>query len=284
MTPVRVVIVLNLLTRLAPRGKRGQEAEPDADPAWKREFLDKLKDYLTGLPPTTRLIFVESQVLPESHAILKLAQSEEKEKRAHLRAFHLPKEAALSGWIQRHARDLGGWVSPDAADLLAALVGRDLRLLDLEIDKLLLYVNGERPVQAADVRRLVSRAREESVFDLVDCIGRRQTDQALRLVHHMLEDEAEPLQILGMIGRQVRILIEVSELRAQGLAPPEIAARLKLHPFPVSKALDQVKNFQMAQLEAAHERVVETDWAIKTGRLEDRLALDLLVVNLGSGP
>ena len=51
----------------------------------------------------------------------------------------------------------------------------------------------------------------------------------------------------------------------------------------VTKGLAQALNFDMAQLEAAHERLVETDWSIKTGRVEDVLALDMLVVNLTSG-
>jgi DNA polymerase-3 subunit delta len=194
-----------------------------------------------------------------------------------------PLNRGLPWWIQQHAGELGGKVSPQAAELLAALIGPDLRLLDVEIDKLLLYVDGRRPVSVEDVRTLVSRAREARVFDLVDCVGRRETAKALKLLHQMLEDESEPLQILGMLGRQIRILIQVSELRSQGLAPPEIANTLKLHPFVVSKALGQVDKFPMAQLEAAHRRVVETDWAIKTGRMDVVLALDLLVITLGAG-
>ena len=50
--------------------------------------------------------------------------------------------------------------------------------------------------------------------------------------------------------------------------------------FVVKKGLAQAQNFNMTQLEAAHQRLVETDWAIKTGGMEDVLALDTLVVAL----
>ena len=36
----------------------------------------------------------------------------------------------------------------------------------------------------------------------------------------------------------------------------------------------------MADLEAAYDRLLETDLAIKTGKLPDALAIDLLVVEL----
>lgn len=275
----RLVIVHGLLARLATGGKRGVPGTEEADPDWKRAFRKELAAYLPGLPATTRLVFFEPETLKATHPILKLAQGDEK-KRARVRFFALPKDQDLPGWIGQHAVDMGGKMSREAAELLAALVGPDLRLLEAEIDKLLLYVDGQRPVGLDDIRRLVSRAREASIFDLVDCVGKRQTDRALQLLHRMLEDEGEPLQILSMLARQVRILIQVSELKRQGLTHPEITARLKLHPFVVGKTMEQAENFDLAQLEAAHARVVETDWAIKTGRLDTVSALDLLVVGL----
>jgi DNA polymerase-3 subunit delta len=83
-----------------------------------------------------------------------------------------------------------------------------------------------------------------------------------------------------MLARQVRILIQVSELQQQRLTPREMASRLKLHPYVVEKTSAQARNFGLAQLEAAHQRLVETDWSIKTGKVEDALALDMLVVDL----
>jgi DNA polymerase-3 subunit delta len=166
--------------------------------------------------------------------------------------------------------------------VLAALIGNDLRLLDQEIEKLLVYADG-REIELEDVQALVSRARETSIFDLVDCVGRRETDRALRLLHRMLDDGAHPLYLLTMLARQVRILIQLKELQAQGLARQEMANRLKLHPYVVEKGSAQARNFEMAELEAAHERLVETDFAIKTGAMEDVLALDTLVVELTQG-
>ncbi len=295
MAECRLVIVHGLLTRLAS-GRKGEEQDTaaDQDPAWKRTFRQQLAAYLPGLAETTRLIFVEPKTLETSDPVLKLAQErrkakKEQEKKAGkeqetVMAFPLPKEQELVGWIQRRVKDGKGKISGEAAGMLAMLIGRDLRLLDLEIDKLLTYAGGERPVSAEDVRTLVSRARETNIFDLVDCVGRRETARALQWLHYLLEQGEHPLQILTMLARQVRILIQVSELRKQGLVPPEIASQLALHPYVVGKAIDQARKFEIAQLEAAHQRLVETDWAIKTGKMEETLALDLLVVGLGQGP
>jgi DNA polymerase-3 subunit delta len=279
MTERRLVIVHGLLDRLGPnpRGKRSGTAKAE-EPAWKKAFLKELVAYLPNLPETARLIFVEEKSLRANHPLVKLAQKEMKG-RGFIKPFDLPKDGELPAWIQQRASKKEGRIDREATALLAALVGSDLRLLDQEIGKLLLYADGQ-PVKAQDVRTLVSRAREASIFDLVDCVGRRETARALGLLHSLLDDNEPPLYLLAMLARQIRILIQVTELGKQHLSEKEMAGRLKIHPYVAKKGLSQARNFDMAQLEAAHERIVDTDWAIKTGRIQDVLAMDTLVVDL----
>ncbi|MFC2029882.1 DNA polymerase III subunit delta [Chloroflexota bacterium] len=279
----RMVIVDGLLTRLGPARRKGDRSTENAkEPAWKAAYLRDLVAYLPDVPETTRLFFVEDEALQPTHRVLKLVKKLGKEKGAVAKRFDPPKEGSLPGWIQTRAQAKGGDVGFEARQLLSRLVGSDLRMLDQEIDKLLLYADG-RQVTAEDVRLLVSRSREASVFDLVDNIGQRQTDQALILLHEMLEDLAHPLYLLAMLARQVRILIQVSELRHRGLNHREAATQLGYHPFPTEKAYAQSKRFTMAQLETAHQQLVRADWLIKTGQVEDELALDMLVVALTRG-
>jgi DNA polymerase-3 subunit delta len=280
MSDRRLVIVQGLLSHLTP-GRRGRGKKPPdgEEPSWKRAFLDDLVAYLPTLPPTTRLIFVENQILADSHPIVTVAKKEGEKGNAFIKLFRAPRDGDLPGWIQRRARAKGGTISHEATTMLANLVGNDLRQLDQEIEKLLVFA-GDRLVTTEDVHLLVSRARETSIFDLVDCVGRRETDRALRLLHRLLDAGEAPLYLLAMLARQVRILIQVTELRGQGLHQKGMARQLKLHPYVVEKGLAQARNFDMAQLEAAHHRLVETDLAIKTGRAEDLLALDMLIVDL----
>jgi DNA polymerase-3 subunit delta len=282
MADRRLVIVHNLLGQMAGSSNtRGRRSSGAGESSRTQAFLEDLVEYLPHLPPTTRLIFVENEALPGSHPVLKLAEAKEMQGKGFSKLFAKPKDWDLPNWILQRARGHGGDISHEAATTLAALVGADLRLLDQEIDKLYLYTDGQQ-ITKQDVQTMVSRARETNIFDLVDCVGRRQTDRALKLLHSLLDDGEAPLYILAMLARQIRILIQVSELQAQGLAQQEIANRLKLHPFVVKKGLAQTENFRMDQLEAAHQRLVEADRSIKTGQTEDVLALDLLVTDLAT--
>jgi DNA polymerase-3 subunit delta len=271
MADRRLVIVEGLLTHLESKGKEG------ALPAWQKEYLERLIQYLQRLPETTRLVLVEDRSISKNNPVLRLALADE---RGHVKEFKAPQGKELSRWIEERVRKKGGQINPTAVETLAAFVENDLRLLDQEIEKLIAYVDRARPISEGDVRLLVSYVREANIFDMVDALGQRDGQQAAKLLHQLLDEGEHPLALLGMIVRQFRIMIQVKELNGQGLNQQDIAARLKLHRFVVKKAVRQAMNFSMEQLETVYRKLLETDVAIKTGQMDDILALDMLVVEL----
>ena len=259
----RLVIVTGMLARIAAQKK----------------LVDDLVDYLPRLPETTRLVFVEQKPLPVSHPILKLARQEE---RGYVKRFDPPAAKNLPRWVEERVREQGGEIEPQAAHQLAAVVGADLRLLDQEIVKLITYTNAERAITKDDVDTLVPYAQVAIIFDLVDALGRRDGRTAARTLHSLLDAGEHPLGLLAMIVRQFRLLIQVKELQAEGVNTPAIAKTLGLHSFPAGKLCNQATYFTGAQLEAVYRHLLETDVAIKSGKIETEVALDLLVAGLAA--
>jgi DNA polymerase-3 subunit delta len=274
----RLVIVEGMLARFDPRhsrddGEETEELEAEANPALAKE----LKEYLTRLPGTTRLVFVESKTLAKNNPILKYAESDKGN--AHVKEFEELKPRALPKWIQDRVKEKGGTIEPAAIEELATHVGTDLRLIDIEIEKLMTYRNGEM-IRADDVRALVAPVRESDIFALVDALGRRETGNALRLLHAQLDHDASPIYLLSMIVRQFRLLLQMKDLAARGMPLAAAREQLKLHPFVAEKTWNQALNFSLLQLEAIYQRLLDTDVSIKTGRSEPVVALDVLIVEL----
>ncbi|MCK4314981.1 MAG: DNA polymerase III subunit delta [Anaerolineae bacterium] len=280
----RLVIVEGLLTRLAPRKDRELSTS-------QRELLTALADYLPRLPETTRLVFIEDKPLPARHSMLRLAQREE---RGYVKRFDPPDAKVLPRWIEKRVRKYGGEIEPQAARQLAAVVGTDrsaersrrsLRLLDQEIIKLVTYTQsptGGQAITIADIETVVPYAQAAVVFDLVDALGRRDGRTAAQTLHRLLDAGEHPLGLLAMIVRQFRLLIQVKELKAGGSTPHDIAKALRLHPFPARKLHTQATHFTAAQLEAVYRHLLDTDVAIKTGKIDPEVALDLLVAGLAT--
>lgn len=273
----RLVIVEGLLARVEPRRKKSEEeGEEEIEEETNPDLAKELIAYLPRLPETTRLVFSEAKTLAKNNPVLKYAASD---KNAHVKEFTAPDARTLPKWIAERVKRKGGSIEADAVHALAAHIGDDLRLLDNEIEKLLTY-RAHQPIRAEDVRALVASVTESSVFDLVDAIGRRETHTALHLLHHQLAHNAAPIYLLAMITRQFRLLLQWRDLAERGVAFEQINAQLKLHPFVARKLADQARNFSLTQLEAIYPKLLDTDVAIKTGRSEPTLALDVLVIEL----
>ena len=266
----RLVIVRGLLGRLAQKGQ---------DPAETR-FLNDLVDYLPNLPQPARLVFVESTRMPKNHPVLALAR---KGGTAHLRTFISPTGTRLVRWTRQRVQQAGGAIEPGAAKALCAFVGNDLHQLNQEIQKLVAYTDGQRPITEQDIHLLTPHARHASIFELVDALGRRDSTTASRICRQLLDAGDHPLALLAMITRQFRLMILVKELAPKLGTPQAIARQLRQNPYPIKKILAQSKNHSTEQLRLIYHALADTDLGIKTGRIDATLALDILIASLSRG-
>lgn len=287
LTPRRLVIVTGLLAQLKRRQqagkKKGEEpadAEPAKGPSRADADRDALLSYLPVLPETTDLALVEAEAVPRNERPYKEVAKLAEAGRAEIVLCEAPEERDLPEWVARRAKHKGGAIERDAALDLAASIGRNLRLLDSELDKLITYRAGAGPIRREDVRLLTPYTQEANIFDMVDAIGQQDGARAVRLLRELERDGAAPLYLLSMIVRQFRILVQVADGMSHGLGKEEIAKAIGLHPFPTQKAMQQSRHWPPADLDAAYDKLLATDLAIKTGKLPDELAVELLVVEL----
>jgi DNA polymerase-3 subunit delta len=260
----RLVIVYNGLRRLS------------SEPA----EMEKLLSYLVRMPPTTELIFLEEQRLDPRHPILRFLLDREQVGQAHVYLCLAPTPRELPQWVKDHARSKGIVLSPEAATALADAIGPNLRLIDVELDKLIAYVSPRQRVEETDVHTVVPDAQAGNVFHLVDAIAERRAGQAFTLLHRLRDAGSPAPYLITMIQRQFRILLQVSELMHAAVPFDEIVSRLSLRDFMVRRAQQQVRHWTSSELVDAFQLLLAADWAMKTGQLDEDTALDLLLVAL----
>lgn len=241
---------------------------------------DRMLAFLPEMPDSARLVFLESEKLRETSKAIKLARNSSN---GYEKRFDRPQGHALERWVIDMVTNLGGRINPDAARDLAANVGSELQTLENECRKLVLYKGiSETPeaITRADVVTLSPYIAEANIFDLVDALGGRNTKQAALLLQKKLDEGAEPFQLFSMFIRQFRLLIQVKEQLDNGNRAPEIAKRIKQHPYVVEKVARQARTFTMDQLEAIYRHLLKTDIEVKTGQTELVTSLNLLIYSL----
>jgi len=279
MAQRRLVIVQDFMSTLEPKERRRPKDKQPQVSAADAAFIKGLIEYLPRMPTATRLVFVEScKLKPGNPAFSSLPVDK---KLVYIKEFTPPDPRDLPRWIERRMRDKGGNIHPQASVELARLIGKDLRQLDQELEKLLAYANYTRTVTLSDVHNLVSATQTASIFALVDSIGLRQSERAIGYLHKLLDDNAAPLYLLSMIERQFRILLQVKELRERRATQEEIQKTAGIRQdFVFRKSIAQAQNFSLPRLESIYAYLADVEWRIKSGQITDILALDTLVVEL----
>jgi DNA polymerase-3 subunit delta len=233
---------------------------------------EDLRTYLERMPTNCDLVFVENDDVDRRSILFTYLKQA-----AELREFTQLEGAALLRWLDERARLLNVRLSSPAAQRLAELVGTDSRTLMNELTKLASYVKQGGQITPHEVNLLVQDAQEQNLFAFIDDLSARRLGAALRGARSLLEDGQAAPYVLFMLARQVRVLLGVRDLAAQRLRPDAIASELGQRPFVVRKALDQIRAFGPGELEYLHDRLLELDVGLKTGRIQAETALELFV-------
>jgi DNA polymerase-3 subunit delta len=269
----RLVIVEGLLERFEPRGKsdRKKANHLTEQPNEYKSIID----CISQIPDFTELVLVDGRINNRNPFLRELSAV------APVRSFPLLKEARLRQWVERRVTEAGGSISPRAVDLLVSFVGSDLWIMAKEVDKLVLFVGG-RCIEEEDVRAVVSCAQEANVFAMIDAILEFRAGVAQELLQQLLKQGAAPAQLLVMLSRQVRIILQIKEMRSRRKSRNEIQNKLGLtSDFVLRKAWEQADKYTPARLREVYHRLLEADLSIKTGKYDGELALNILIAELG---
>lgn len=86
------------------------------------------------------------------------------------------------------------------------------------------------------------------------------------------------MRILFLIARQFHILLQLKDLSDRGYDHKFMASKAGIPEFAVRKNLAQAEHFTKGQLQEAVEDCVQTEEDVKTGKLNDQIAVELLIV------
>ena len=164
-------------------------------------------------------------------------------------------------------------------ELLLSKTGDDMENIGSELEKLISYTLGRDVITDEDVEAVCTTQATGKVFEMVAAISGRQTRKAMDLYEDLLTLKEPPMRILFLIARQFNQILQVKELMGKGMDKGAIASKLKLQPFVVGKVMLQAKTFTREQILSYVNLCVDAEESVKTGKLQDRLAVELLIAN-----
>ncbi len=202
-------------------------------------------------------------------------------------------------------------LAPDAANHLVMRAGMDIALLLNELEKCALRVGEGETVTRQIIDEMVKRAPQDTIFDLTDALGARNTPHAIGLMRELIGGGDAPERILATLVTHFRQLLQARAFLDARLPldasllhrlPPDLAAQLpqdgkdnlanvlQFQAWRGRRLAEQARNFTTEQIQAALESALSADLAMKgisadiTGEAEggsSELLLELTVLNFG---
>lgn len=232
------------------------------------DFLNALKE----IPETTILLIIEDEVDKRS----KIYKYINKEGCAV--SFETPKEKDLVLWVAQMLKKEQKKMTQKDIQLFLYKTGQDMFTIKNELEKLISYTKGREVIGSEDLEALTTAQTTNQIFVMLEAIAKKQRDTVLKLYYDLIELKESPFGILALLVRQCNQLLQTQSLLEAGKSQGEMAKELKVPPFVAGKLKQQVRLFKREELYEMIKKCAATDEGIKTGKIADRIGVELLLV------
>lgn len=268
-----VIIVRDTKLFRSGKGEEGQESTEKADA--------RLLNCLEHIPETTHLLFMAGNKVDKRRKAYKAI-----EKFGTIVELVPLKARDAREWVQEGLRKAEKSIDPEALDYLmtgiSLMTQVSVGFLDNETEKMILHAGGRQRIGLADIEATLAGIPEINIFAMIDAMSQKNIALALKLLDEQLSTGESPIRLLMLMARQVRALLQVKELTAEGRSVQETAKTLGIHPFIAEKMAGQARRFSSEKLKQVLIHIADVDRAIKSGRATN-VSLETVIIDMCRG-
>lgn len=261
----KLVIVKN--SGIFKASKKGDSEKKDGN-------KDSLIMLMQNIPAYTCLIFVEEEVDKRLKVIDVI------KKNGLVVEFQYLKPPELVKWVIKLFRSKNKNISQELASIIVNNCDQGMVEIYNEVEKLILYLDKKETVSAEDIEKVCIKSIKSRIFDLTDAIAAKDRTKAFAILEEMVVLKEPMPKILYMIARQFSQLLSMKLLSHSGIDINDAAAKIGVTPYIAGKIMRQSRQFDLNVLKRVVEESLELDVAVKTGRINDRVAVEMLLAGI----
>ena len=150
--------------------------------------------------------------------------------------------------------------------------------MDREMEKLLSYTLDKDHIDLEDVQAICVQQIQTKIFDMISAIAAKDSRKVMLLYQDLLAARESPMRILYLIVRQFRQMMVIQEM-AHREGHKDYRETGGNAGFRCQEKYGVVQKFyQRADVRTLLRDAAEFDEEIKTGRIDDQMAVELLMM------
>lgn len=194
--------------------------------------------------------------------------------------FKKPFENQIPTWIRYIAETYQIEIEDEAVHELHRRVGSHLLEIESALLRLKDYLGEVRRIILADVEKVLSQTRDESVFDFVAALGHANRVKALEILVNVLDQGQSEVGMISLLARHFRLLYQLKKHQAQGLNGAKLAQAMHIPSYFLNQYLDQGRVWTESQIQKVFIILSETDLALKSSPISASIWLENLILKI----
>ena len=202
--------------------------------------------------------------------------------------FEPLKANALPGWVEKRFRERRVQTESGAAAMLAEMSGPDLRALQSEVDKLVVYVGDRGRVTRDDVLRAAGHSAEQNPFELQDALGRGDLPRALAIADALMAKASnragEGIRLVALLAAHFTKLWKLTGCLEQGVPEREWTRQTGIPPFFLRDYVPPARRYGPRGTRRALDALLAADLELKRSTGRDERATIALALRRATAP
>lgn len=187
---------------------------------------------------------------------------------------------ALVEWVKTYVKENQRNISDENAQLLIDIVGENRSLIELQLEKIFLFLDDKKEVTLESIQQLATELKQYNIFDLINAVGRKDKSKALEIAFNLYESGTDLIQIIAMLNRYFTALSKINEITAMKLSVQEAARIVGTHQYYYKDYLEARKRFSDQEITNAFRALFNADLTIKTSPLDQKTVLTMLIAEI----
>ena len=191
-----------------------------------------------------------------------------------------PYEKDVKAFIQEEFNNRGKSIEPDVVQQIINDTGLDLQNVSNEIEKISLYLGKEKTsVTVEDFIKISGFTKEINIFMLSNAIEEKNLNYSLFIVEQMLKTGESAIGLLSTISNTVRKMLTAKSLMEEKNYTSQDALNyIRVYAYFQYKYLNNLSKYTLLHLKRCLKEILKTDVALKTGKTDDKSAIENLVL------
>lgn len=186
----------------------------------------------------------------------------------------------LLDWLISEVERREKKISSENAGLMIDMVGESKQLLELQLDKIFLFLGDEYEITLEMITSLSTKLKEYSIFDLQNAIGTKNKELALKYVYNLLDKGNDLVMIVAMLTKYFTGLARVSELISTNVNEYQAARIVGTHPYYYKDYIEARRRYPDKDIIEAFRALLKADLTNKTTQTNQKTIAAVLIAEI----